>query len=334
MIWVLFLFLVGVLLALDLGVFNRTPHKVSFKESLKWTIFWFSLSLLFSGFVYWAYDVHFEGLGLGNGQPPLEGHEAMLQFLTGYLIELSLSMDNVFVIALIFNYFGIPAQYQHRVLFWGILGAIIFRGVFIGIGVWLIHRFHFIVYVFGGILLWSAWKMWHADEEGVRPENNTVIRLVRRWLPVTRTFYGQRFFVKKGGVLAATPLFVSLLVIETTDVMFAFDSVPAIFAITTDPFIVFSSNIFAILGLRSLYFVLAAIIEKLVYLKQSLVIVLGWVGIKMIIAHHVDLPDWLSLVVVLSVLGGGTILSLRKGNVREALSDLHKEGKDSFNEVA
>ncbi len=307
-----------VLLALDLFVLNRAPHKISLGESVRWTLLWVALSLAFSGFVYWGYETHFEGLGLHLGEPHT-GKEAMLKYLTGYLIELSLSMDNVFVIAVIFTYFGIPAQYQHRVLFWGILGAVVFRGLFIGIGVWLIHEFYFMVYVFGVILLYSAWKMWRTDEEAVEPERNPVIQLVRRWLPVTRKIYGEQFFIKKGRVWAATPLFISLLVIETTDVMFAFDSVPAIFAITTDPFLVFTSNIFAILGLRSLYFVLAAFMDRLVYLKQSLVIVLAWVGIKMLISHHVDLPDWLSLAVVLGVLATGTVLSLRKRHRDELL---------------
>lgn len=309
MIWLGFVVFVCLLLALDLYVLNREPHQITLKESIRWTFFWVALSLAFGGFVYWAYETHFQGIGLHVGEPH-SGKEAMIKYFTGYLIEWSLSLDNVFVIAVIFKYFAVPARYQHRVLFWGILGAIVFRGLFIGAGVWLIHKFQFMVYIFGVILLWSAWKMWQSDEESVEPEHNPVIRLIRRWLPVTRSLHGEKFFIKKGRVLAATPLFVALMVIETTDVMFAFDSVPAIFAITTDPFLVFSSNIFAILGLRSLYFVLAAFMDKLAYLKQSLVIVLGWVGVKMLISHHVDLPDWISLAIVVGVLGAGVSLSL------------------------
>ncbi len=309
MIWLGFIVFVCLLLALDLYVLNREPHKITLKESIRWTLFWVALSVAFGGFVYWAYESHFQGIGLHVGEPHT-GKEAMIKYFTGYLIEWSLSLDNVFVIAVIFNYFAIPPRYQHRVLFWGILGAIVFRGLFIGAGVWLIHKFQFMVYVFGLVLLWSAWKMWKSDEESVAPEYNPVIRVIRKWLPVTRRLHGEKFFIKRGHVWAATPLFVALMVIETTDVMFAFDSVPAIFAITTDPFLVFSSNIFAILGLRSLYFVLAAFMDRLAYLKQSLVVVLGWVGVKMLISHHVALPDWISLAIVLGVLAIGIGLSL------------------------
>jgi tellurite resistance protein TerC len=246
-IWFGFIGMVIVFLALDLGILNRKPHAISTKEALGWTSLWVSLSLLFSVFVYHAYQN-----GWVDNPESLAPKAAVLKYLTGYLVEQSLSMDNIFVIAMIFAYFQVPDKYQHRVLFWGIIGALVFRGLMIGIGVVLIRKFAWLTYVFGVFLLYSAYKML-TTTEGIHPEKNPVLVFVRKFYPVTKEFDGEHFFVKRKYLTAATPLFITLLVVETTDVMFAFDSIPAIFAITTDPFIVFTSNIFAILGLRSLY---------------------------------------------------------------------------------
>ncbi len=296
--------LVFFLLALDLGVFNRNPHAISAKEAMGWTTLWVSLALLFGVFVYYAYA----NAWVAN-EDGLLPKEAALKYLTGYLVEQSLSMDNIFVIAMIFTYFKVPPKYQHRVLFWGILGALAFRGIMIFLGVVLIKKFAWLTYVFGLFLLYSAYKMW-ASHEGVHPNQNPVIKYVSRLFPVTKEFEGDRFFVRRKHILAATPLFIALLVVETTDIMFAFDSIPAIFAITTDPFLVFTSNIFAILGLRSLYFVLASVIDKFKYLQQALVFILAYVGVKMLLVHQVHIPEWLSLLVIFGSLAGGVLFSL------------------------
>lgn len=308
-IWIAFIILVCLLLALDLGVLNRNPHQVKTREALKWTALWVSLSLMFSGFIYFGYENHWFGIGETVGSD-LSGKEATLLYLTGYLVEQSLSIDNVFVIAVIFTYFQIPPKYQHRVLFWGILGAVVFRGLMIGIGAILIQKYGWIIYVFGAFLLYSAYKMATTGDEPVDPDKNPIIRLVKKFFPVTTQIDGEKFFIKRMGVTAATPLFIALIVIETTDIMFAFDSIPAIFAITTDPFIVFTSNIFAILGLRSLYFVLASILEKFQYLKYSLVFILAFVGLKMLLIDYIHLPPWVSLVVIAVSLVAGIIFSL------------------------
>ena len=286
-IWTGFILLILILLGIDLGVLNKNPHNVTTKEALRWTGLWVSLSLLFSVFIYFAYTNNW----LPQGSNPLTGKEAVITYLTGYLVEQSLSIDNIFVIAIIFSYFNIPQANQHRVLFWGILGAIIFRGLMIGVGAVLMESFTWIVYIFGIILLYAAYKMLKSGtHESIHPENNPTIKLVKRFFPVTTKFHGDHFFIKEGKLWVATPLFIALMVVETTDIMFAFDSIPAIFAITTDPFIVFTSNIFAILGLRSLYFVLAAFIDKFEYLKYSLVAILAFVGIKMLVSHQIHLP--------------------------------------------
>jgi tellurite resistance protein TerC len=270
-----------------------------------------SLSLLFSVFIYFAYTNNW----LPQGSHALTGKEAVITYLTGYLVEQSLSIDNIFVIAIIFSYFNIPQANQHRVLFWGILGAIIFRGLMIGIGAVLMESFTWIVYIFGIILLYAAYKMLKSGtHESIHPENNPTIKLVKRFFPVTTKFHGDHFFIKEGKLWVATPLFIALMVVETTDIMFAFDSIPAIFAITTDPFIVFTSNIFAILGLRSLYFVLAAFIDKFEYLKYSLVAILAFVGIKMLVSHQIHLLDWLSLAFIVFALTVGVVLSMLKEN--------------------
>ncbi|MCB0571340.1 MAG: TerC family protein [Phaeodactylibacter sp.] len=303
-IWIGFFLLIFILLALDLGVFNKHSHAVSAREALGWTAVWVAFSLLFSIFVYFAYEN-----GWSANEGGLSGRAAVLKYLTGFLVEKSLSMDNVFVIAMIFAYFKVPKQYHHRVLFWGILGALILRGVMIALGVVLINRFGWITYIFGAFLLYSAYKMLVADE-GIHPQKNPVVKWAKRFFPVTKSFDQQHFFVRRRHVWAATPLFITLVAVETSDVMFAFDSIPAIFAITTDPFLVFTSNIFAILGLRSLYFVLAAVIDKFRYLQSALVFILAYVGVKMLLVHHVEIPEWLSLAVIVCSLGTGVAASL------------------------
>jgi tellurite resistance protein TerC len=270
-----FIVVVLLLLSLDLGVFHRHAHVVKFTEAVAWTAVWFTLAMVFTfTFV----------------RPNLGDEKAVL-FITGYITELSLSMDNVFVIAVIFSYFRIPTEYQHRVLFWGILGALIMRGLMILAGVGLIQRFQWILYLFGLFLVFTGVKMLFAEEEGVHPERNPVIRLARRIYPVTTCFDGQKFFTRMNGRNALTPLAIVLLMVETTDLVFAVDSIPAIFGLTTDPFIVFTSNIFAILGLRSLYFVLAGAIGYFRYLKIGLSVVLIFIGIKMLLDPHIEEKD-------------------------------------------
>ena len=308
-LYLVFSLLVAVILLLDLFVLNKDAHEIKTREAAKWTALYVSMALAFSGFIYWGYNTGFMGLGVTVGLPKTGG-EAFLEYLTGYLIEQSLSIDNIFVIALIFSYFGIPKKYQHRLLFWGILGAVAFRGLMIWAGALLIERFEWIVYVFGAILLFSAYKMWKSHDDEVDPAKNPVVNFFKKIMPVTKGMYGDHFFVKRMGVTAATPLFIALIVIETTDVIFAFDSIPAIFGVTRDPFIVFSSNIFAILGLRSLYFVLAAVIDRFKYLQTSLILILAFVGIKLLLANVVHLPIWLSLGVIVLFIAGGVVASL------------------------
>lgn len=282
--WAAFIACILFFLALDLGVFHRQAHVVKFKEALLWTLTWFSLAMLFAG-----------------GLVPLRGSKEALQFLTGYLIELSLSMDNVFVIALIFGYFRIPAQYQHRVLFWGILGALIMRGAMIGAGVALILAMSWILYVFGVFLIYTGIKMLLVETE-VHPEKNRFIRLARKLYPVTPHLDGQKFITVWNGRRALTPLALVLIMVETTDLIFAVDSIPAIFAVTTKPFIIFTSNVFAILGLRSLYFLLAGAIGYFRYLKVGLSLVLVVIGLKMLLDPH-DRPEplWFQVEIPVSV---------------------------------
>lgn len=307
-IWLVFLALIAILLALDLGVFHKSSHEVSTREALRWTSLWVTVSFLFSGVIYWLYSE--EMIDNIDGLSP---ENAVLKYITGYIIEYSLSMDNIFVIAVIFSYFKIPKQYQHRVLFWGILGAVVFRGLMIVMGVVLIHQFKWMTLIFGLILLYSAYRMLISKEEERDLKDNSIVKLVKRWFPLTDTIEGQQFFVKNKHVTEATPLFIALIVIETTDVFFALDSIPAILAITTDPFLVFSSNIFAILGLRSLYFVLSSMLDRFHLLKYSLVFILAFVGVKMLLAYfHVELPEWLSLSIIVVALGSGVGASLRQ----------------------
>ncbi len=303
--------LVCTFLALDLGVFNKNPHVIQTKEAFKWTALWSTIGLGFAAFIYFGYENHWLGLGQEVGTA-LTGNQAAVQYLSGYLVELSLSMDNVFVIALIFTYFGIAPRYQHRVLFWGIIGAVVFRGAMIAVGSVLLERFEWITYVFGAILLYSAYKMWSSGGGEVDPEQSPIVKAFRKIYPVTNQHHDDQFFIIEDGIRMATPAFVALLVIETTDIIFAFDSIPAIFAITRDPFIVFSSNILAILGLRSLYFVLASMMDRFHLLKYALVVVLAFVAVKILLVHYIHIPAWASLGVIVVVLGVGIAASLRQ----------------------
>jgi tellurite resistance protein TerC len=307
-VWAGFLAFVLGLLALDLGIFHRESRAIRTGEALAWAGFYVTLALAFNVLVFFLYDRSWLGVGVTVGHP-IDGRTAALQFLTGYLLEQSLSLDNVFVIALIFSYFRVPLAYQHRVLFWGILGALVMRGAMIGLGAALITRFDWIIYVFGGILILTAVRMLLAGNEEPDPEKSPVIRLARRIYPVTPELHGERFFVQLNGRRAATPLFLVLLMVESSDVLFAVDSIPAIFAVTQDPFLVFTSNIFAILGLRNLYFAIAPLLNRFKYLKQSLVFILAFVGVKMILAHTQPIPTITSLSVIIGILGVGILAS-------------------------
>jgi TerC family integral membrane protein len=288
-IWGGFLLFILLVLALDLGVLNRKAHVVSVKEALTFTVAVLVLAIAFDVFVYFAYENHWLGLGQHVDRVDgviNDGRLAAVKFFTGYIIEVSLSADNVFVIAMIFEHLRVPAQYQHRVLFWGILGALVMRGTMIGLGAQLVSRYHWILYVFGVFLVYTALKMlWSKSDEAADPDEAIVMRLIRRVFPVCEDYRESHFMVRDHGRLMLTPLAVSLVLVETTDLIFAVDSIPAIFAITTDPFIVFTSNVFAILGLRSLYFALAGAIAKFRYLKVSLAAILGLVGVKMLAAE-------------------------------------------------
>ncbi|MAZ72898.1 MAG: hypothetical protein CMC70_07100 [Flavobacteriaceae bacterium] len=305
MVWGIFIAFVLVMLFLDLAVFNRKAHEIKTKEASIFTSIWVGIALLFSGVIYWLFSN-----GMVENPTQLSAETATLKYITGYLIELSLSIDNVFVIAVIFNSFAIPAKYQHRVLFWGILGAIVFRALMILFGVALINKFDWIVYVFGVFLLFTAYKMATSSDTDFNPKNSKVYKYIRKVFPITHKIDGENFFIKRMGVKAATPLFIALLIIELTDILFALDSIPAILAITADPFIVFSSNILAILGLRSMYFLISRMLQKFRYINYSLVAILSFVGIKMLISHHVEIPEWLSLTVIALALLGGVLASV------------------------
>lgn len=268
----IFLLFVFFMLALDLGIFNRKAHVVSFKEATVWSIVWIVLALVFN-FIFYQYSLSKFGADAAG--------QVALEFLTGYVIEYSLSVDNIFVFVLVFSYFGIPAEYKHRVLFYGILGALFFRALFIALGSALM-QFHWIIYLFGGFLIITGIKMMFSHSEEIEPEKNFLIRMFKKIMPVTHDIDGKNFFVRREGILHATPLFIALLFLEGTDIIFAVDSVPAIFSITSEPLIVFTSNIFAILGLRSMYFMLAGAIDKFYLLKYGLAIVLIFVGLKMV----------------------------------------------------
>ncbi|MGN7515937.1 MAG: TerC family protein [Allomuricauda sp.] len=306
LVWGLFLLGIFFFLALDLGVFNRKAHIISVREASLWTGIWVTLSMLFSGVIYWLYAT-----GKVDNVDALKPMDASLKYITGYLIELSLSVDNIFVIAVIFGSFNIPQKYQHRVLFWGILGAIIFRALMIFFGVALIKKFSFTTYIFGAFLIFTAIKMLVSQQKVFNPKKSFIYRNLRKVIPITSHMQGQKFFIKLRHITAATPLFIALVIIEFTDILFALDSVPAILAITSDPFLVFSSNIFAILGLRSMYFFLAHMINKFYHLKYSLVAILSFVGVKLILAHYYTFPEWFSLSFIGLALLLGIIASTR-----------------------
>ncbi len=292
-LWVGFTVFVLVMLALDLGVFHRHAHEVRFREALLWSGVWAGLALLFAGgvFIY------------GGSQKGLE-------FLTGYLIEWSLSVDNIFVFLVIFAYFAVPARYQHRVLFWGILSALVLRAVMIVMGAALIERFHWVIYLFGAVLVLSGIRMALQKETDVDPQTNPLVRLFERFMPVTPGYHNGRFFIMRGARRYATPLFIALLMVESADVMFALDSIPAIFAITTDPFIVYTSNIFAIMGLRSMYFALSGLVQRFHYLRAGLSVILVFVGAKMLLSDIYKIPTLISLGVVLAVLAISVLISI------------------------
>lgn len=341
--WLIFLCFVFLMLALDLGVFHRKSHVVGFKESLSWSAVWITLGLSFSILVYFAYEQHW--FSLGHSVDAVDhvknsGKLAATKYLTAYVVEKSLSVDNIFVIALLFSSLAVPPRYQHRVLFWGILGALLMRGTLIGIGSILVQNFHAILYIFGVFLIFTGIKMLVVKEKEEHPENNPIIRWLRKFIPITQNFHGQHFIVKSGGKWASessepgmpvqpdailqsappgkwllTPLAVALILVEITDLIFAVDSIPAVFAITADPFLVFTSNVFAILGLRSLYFALAGLISKFQYLKPALSLILVLVGVKMLASTW--LKKWLGesynltvLAAIITILALGVITSL------------------------
>lgn len=308
--WVAFSAFVLVLLVLDLGVLNRRDQVMSLHRSLLMTKFYVLLALAF-------------GAGVWVVKGPVSG----MEFLTGYLIELSLSIDNIFVISLVFTAFAVPPQYQHRVLFWGIIGALVMRGAMIVAGTALVREFHWIIYVFGGFLVFTGVKMLAAADEEASPEKVWLVRLARRFFRVTPEFHAQQFFVRQSHVWHATPLFLALVAVEAVDVVFAVDSIPAIFAITTDPFIVFTSNVFAILGLRSLYFALAGLLPRFRYLKYGLAVLLVVIGVKMLASGYYIIPTWIALLLIVGIIGGSVVLSMWKTR-QEAVSE-PKSGEES-----
>lgn len=292
-LWIGFNVFVLAMLALDLGVFHRKAHAVSIKEASIWSVVWIILAMAFNAGVYF-----------------FSGPEPALQFFTGYLIEKSLSVDNIFVFGLLFTSFNVPAAYQHRVLFWGVLGALVMRGILIVLGTSLLDTFHWIIYLFGAFLIFTGVRMAFHKEEEVHPERNPLLKLVRRIVPVTHGYERDRFIVRRAGQVLVTPLLLVLLAVETTDLIFALDSIPAIFAVTLDPFIVYTSNVFAILGLRSLYFVFANAMAKFYYLKLGLAVVLSFVGVKMVLADIYHIPTTLSLAVIAAVLATAIVASV------------------------
>lgn len=293
-LWVGFSLFILVMLSLDLGLFNRKAHIIKYREAATWSAVWVTLAMIFSALVFWY-------LGTTKG----------LEFLTGYLIELSLSVDNLFVFLLIFSYFKVPARFQHRVLFWGVMGALVMRLTMIFIGAALLNRFHWIIYIFGGFLVYTGIKMFRQEDTDIQPENNPAVRLVTRYIPISHEYDEQKFFTRINGKLTGTLLLLVLVIVEVTDLVFAVDSIPAIFAITRDPFIVYTSNVFAILGLRSMYFLLAGVVEKFHYLKTGLAIVLTFIGVKMlVVALDFHIPIWLSLVFVAVVLFSSVAASM------------------------
>jgi tellurite resistance protein TerC len=306
-VWLGFFAIFLSVLVLDLAVLHRESRTMEVRQALGWTVVWICVAMSFGGLVYGLYEYNWFDWRLDPGAP--SGSEAWLQYVTGYLLEWSLSVDNIFVIAVIFTFMKIPAQYQYRVLFWGIVGAIVLRGVMIAAGAALIHAFDWMFYVFGAILLISAARMLKSDEE-FDPATSVLVRIARRIYPLTDKLDGDRFFTHVDGARAATPLFVTLLLVDFADVVFAVDSIPAIFAITQDPFIVFTSNAFAILGLRALYFAIAGLMVMFRYIKYSLIVILAFVGVKMMLHFHVKIPHALSLGIIVGILLAGVLASV------------------------
>lgn len=292
-LWIVFNVFILAMLVVDLVVFNRKPHEISIKESLVWTGIWVLLAIIF-------------GTGLYFFMSPA----ASLDYFTGYLIEKSLSVDNIFVFLLIFTYFGVDAKYQHKVLFWGIFGALVFRFIFIFAGVALLEQFHWIIYVFGAFLVFTGLKLGLEKDKEIHPNKNPVLKLVRRFIPITKNFYGQQFFIKRGSRIIATPMFVVLIVIETTDVIFALDSIPAIMAITRDTFLIYSANAFAILGLRALYFALSGVMRLFHYLHYGLAFILVFIGIKMLLENVIHIPTLFTLGVIVITLTLSVLASI------------------------
>lgn len=303
-LWIAFIAFVIFALILDLGVFNRSPHVIKTKEAALWSGVWVAIAIIFSGIIYLA----FQRSWVAN-PTNLTPTNAVIKYITGYLIELSLSVDNIFLIALIFSSFAIPKKYQHEVLFYGVLGAIFFRAVMIVFGVALINKFSWVIYVFGAFLIFTAFKMLISHDKPTNPKKSNMYKWIKKVYPVSKTLYEDKFFVRKGKIRFATPLFVALIIIEFTDIIFALDSIPAIFAITADPFIIFSSNILAVMGLRSMFFLIVGMLDKFRYISYSLIVILAFVGVKMLLSHHVDIPDWLSLGVIVFSLAAGMIAS-------------------------
>lgn len=308
MIWFGFIALVFGLLALDLGVFHKSNKKVSMKESLAWTSVWVVIALAFGGVIYFLYDANVYNLNPTG----ISARQAMIEYYTGYLIEESLSLDNIFVIAMIFAYFKIESKFQHNILFWGIIGAVVFRLIMILLGTAFVEKFEWSTYVFGGILIFSAVKMLRGGEENSDFKESLGVKILSKIYPIEWENQNGKYFVKRGGKRHATVLFAALIVVEFSDILFAVDSIPAIFSITKDPFIVFTSNIFAILGLRNLYFFLSNMMDKFGYIKYALVAVLLFVGIKMMVVHYIKIPALLSLGVILGSLLLGVLVSVLK----------------------
>jgi tellurite resistance protein TerC len=291
--WVGFNAFILAMLALDLGLLGKKAHVISFKEAVIRSAIWFGMAMAFAAGLYWY-----------------KGADTALTFLTGYLIEESLSVDNIFVMVVIFSYFGVPQQYQHRVLFWGIIGALVMRGIFIIVGAWLLAKFHFIIYIFGGLLVFTGLRMAFKEDKPFDAETNGIVRIMRKLVPLSTNYHGNHFFAIENGRRVATPLLLVLVLIEFTDLVFAVDSIPAIFGVTRDPFLVYTSNVFAILGLRSMYFMLAGVIDKFRFLRYGLAFILTFVGIKMLIAGWVHIPTITSLLVVAGGLVVSVVLSL------------------------
>ena len=315
-LWIGFNLFVLAMLALDLGVFHRKSHAVSGREALIWSLVWISLSLVFNTIIYFFWDKMMPGSSYTNS-------DAALAFFTGYLIEKSLSVDNIFVFILIFSYFAVPAAYQHRVLFWGILGALVMRGALIVVGAALLKEFQWIIYIFGVFLIFTGIRMARHQDEEIHPDQNPVVKFFRKFMPVTENFEKDKFFVRRAGKILATPLFLILLIVESTDLVFAVDSIPAIFAVTQEAFIVYTSNVFAILGLRALYFQLANVMDKFQYLKLGLSAVLTFIGTKMVIVDLYHIPVGISLIVVAGILTISILASLWK--TRKAVRELSME---------